>query len=74
MKTPFVVLYVMMPFLGPTPRAIGPQKRHLKCSGWIEVEFTSDEDKLLGAKEVQAVAFQLQAFQKSRCFANIAHC
>jgi hypothetical protein len=51
-----------MPFLGPTPRAIGPQKRHLKCLGWLKVEFTSNEDKLLGAKEAQAVAFQFQAF------------
>jgi hypothetical protein len=63
----------MMPFLNPTPRAIGPQKRHLECLGWLEVEFISKEDELLGTKKAQAVAFQFQAFRKSCCFANVAH-
>jgi len=40
----------MMPFLDPTPRAIGPQRRHFKCLGWLEVELTSEEDELLGTK------------------------
>jgi hypothetical protein len=57
MKIPFVVLYVMMPFLDPTLGAIGPQKIHLKCLGWLKVEFTSEEDKLFGAKKAEAMAF-----------------
>ncbi len=32
------------------------------------------DNELLGVKKAQFVAFQFQAFQKSRCFANIAHC
>ncbi len=50
MEISFIVLYVMMPFLDPTPRAIGPQKRHLKCLSWLEVELTSKKDELLGTK------------------------
>ncbi len=74
MKIPFVILYVMMPFLNPTLGAIGPQKIHLKCLGWLEVEFTSEEDKQLGAKKAQAMAFSPWAFQKSHYFANVTHC
>jgi hypothetical protein len=71
---PIRVLYVMIPFLGLTLGTIGPQKRHLKCLGWLEVELASEEDELLGTKKAQVVAFQLQTFQKSHCFANVAHC
>jgi hypothetical protein len=71
---PIRVLYVMIPFLGPTLGTIGPQKRHLEYLGWLEVELTSEKDDLLGTKKAQGVAFQLQTFQKSHCFANIAHC
>jgi hypothetical protein len=73
-KILFIVLYMMMPFLDPTLGAIGPQKTISNvCSGWLEVELISKEDKLLGAKKAQVVTFRLWAFQKSRCFTNVAH-
>jgi hypothetical protein len=71
-KFPFIILYVMTPFLDPTLGAIGPQKRHLKCLDWLEL--ISKEDKLLGTKKAQAMTFWLWAFQKSRCYTNVAHC
>jgi hypothetical protein len=48
----------MMPFLNPTLGAIGPQKRHLKCLNWLEVEFTFEEDELLGSKKAHAMVFR----------------
>jgi hypothetical protein len=41
----------MMHFQDLTPGTIRPQKRHLKCSGWLEVELNSEEDELLGVKK-----------------------
>jgi hypothetical protein len=55
----------MMPFLGHTLGAIGPQKKHLKYLGWLEFEFTFEEDKLFSAKKAKVMAFWPQAFQKS---------
>jgi len=49
----------MMPFSNPIAGAIRPQKRQLKCSGWLNFELISKEDELLGALKAQVVAFRL---------------
>jgi hypothetical protein len=45
----------MMPFLSPTPTT-GTQKTHFNCLDWGAIEFTFEEEELLGVRNAQVEA------------------
>jgi hypothetical protein len=50
-KIPFIVLYVMMHFLGPTLGAIGPYKRHLKMFKLVRSRIYFQRGQTIGCKK-----------------------